>query len=196
MIDFFLLCCLVCSVQHCDHLLENGWPLALFVWCFLVFFFHFPLWCFWGQVRDLILSILDLCLLLYFNYLKWYNWTYLRENLTVACTQQRRRPPCANAQSDQRICYSLIRKYYNVEHFYMGNSNILASLESSAGRVEPNLVAKIIRQGFSCRGLYKMTKRIKQWTAFPFKIVISNCSKLFCMWRTWIDLQTLKIFIN
>ena len=34
-----------------------------------------------------------------------------RENLSSeACKQQRRRPACAYAQSDQRLCYSLIGK--------------------------------------------------------------------------------------
>ena len=28
------------------------------------------------------------------------------------CEQHRRRPACASAQSDQRLCYSLIGKYY------------------------------------------------------------------------------------
>ena len=28
------------------------------------------------------------------------------------CEQQRRRPACASAQSDQRLCYSLIGKYH------------------------------------------------------------------------------------
>ena len=35
-----------------------------------------------------------------------------RENLSsVVCKQQKRRPACASAQSDQHLCYSLIEKY-------------------------------------------------------------------------------------
>ena len=35
-----------------------------------------------------------------------------RENLTSGvCKQQRHKPACASAQSDQRLCYSLIEKY-------------------------------------------------------------------------------------
>ena len=50
-------------------------------------------------------------------------WAQLRENLSSGggggwggvggggCKQQRRRPACASAQSDQRLCYSLIKEY-------------------------------------------------------------------------------------
>ena len=31
---------------------------------------------------------------------------------SVVCEQQRRRPACTSAQSDQRICYSLMGKYH------------------------------------------------------------------------------------
>ena len=38
-------------------------------------------------------------------------WASSRENLSSeVCEQQRRRPACAAAQSDQRLCYSLIGK--------------------------------------------------------------------------------------
>ena len=40
-------------------------------------------------------------------------WASLRENLSsVVCEQQMRRPACTYAQSDQRLCYSLIVKYH------------------------------------------------------------------------------------
>ena len=29
----------------------------------------------------------------------------------AACERQRRRPACTSAQSDQRLCYSLLEKY-------------------------------------------------------------------------------------
>ena len=35
-----------------------------------------------------------------------------RKSVFGVCEQQRRRPACASAQSDQRICYSLIGKYH------------------------------------------------------------------------------------
>ena len=39
-------------------------------------------------------------------------WASKPENLSLeVCEQKRRRPPCESAQSDQRFCYSLIRKY-------------------------------------------------------------------------------------
>ena len=42
-----------------------------------------------------------------------HNWAFMRENLSLAvCEQHRRRPACASTQSDQRLHYSLIRKYH------------------------------------------------------------------------------------
>ena len=44
------------------------------------------------------------------------NWASPRENLSsVVCELQRRRPACASAQSDQRLCFSLIGKYHNLD---------------------------------------------------------------------------------
>ena len=52
-----------------------------------------------------------------------YNWASTRGNLCSGggggggggwvCEQRRRRPACASAQTDQRLCYSLILKYHN-----------------------------------------------------------------------------------
>ena len=40
-------------------------------------------------------------------------WASTRENLSSGvCEQHRRRPACASAQSDQRLCYSLFEKYH------------------------------------------------------------------------------------
>ena len=40
-----------------------------------------------------------------------HKWASTREKLSSeVCEQQRRRPACASAQSDQRLCFSLIRK--------------------------------------------------------------------------------------
>ena len=42
-----------------------------------------------------------------------YIWASLRENLSLeVCDQQRRRPACTAAQSDQRLCYLLFGKYH------------------------------------------------------------------------------------
>ena len=47
------------------------------------------------------------------NIVTLYIWPTTRETLSSGfCLQQRRRPACASAQSDQRLCYSLIGKYY------------------------------------------------------------------------------------
>ena len=57
-----------------------------------------------------------------------YNWATTRENLYSGVgEQQRRKPACASAQSDQRICYSLNGKY-DIWTCYERNFNFLASL--------------------------------------------------------------------
>ena len=41
-----------------------------------------------------------------------YIWASRRENLSSGvCEQQRRRPACASAKTDQCLCYSLFGKY-------------------------------------------------------------------------------------
>ena len=41
------------------------------------------------------------------------NWASTRENLSSGvCEQHRRRPACASAQPDQRLCYSRFGKYH------------------------------------------------------------------------------------
>ena len=55
------------------------------------------------------------------------------------CEQQRFRPACASAQSDQHLCYSLIGKYH-VKTGYKRNFTILSSLCSSAEETGLSLV--------------------------------------------------------
>ena len=58
------------------------------------------------------------------------NWVSSRENLSSAvCEQHRRRPACASAQSDKRLCYSLFGKYHTKTCFKW-NLNFLVSLFS------------------------------------------------------------------
>ena len=58
------------------------------------------------------------------------------ENLSlVVCKQQRCRPACASAQSDQRLCYSLIWKYH-IYTCYERNFHFPASLCNWAGWFE------------------------------------------------------------
>ena len=65
-----------------------------------------------------------------------HNWASTQENLfSGVCEQQRRRPACASAQSDQRLCYSFIRKYH-IETCHKRNINFLASLCSCVGWFE------------------------------------------------------------
>ena len=46
----------------------------------------------------------------------------MRNHEFVACEQQRRRPACASAQSDQRLCYSLSEKaiYLLILQYFCG----------------------------------------------------------------------------
>ena len=57
-------------------------------------------------------------------------WAMTWENLSWGvCEPQRRRPACASAQSDQRLCYSLFGMYH-VLTCYRWTFNFLASLWS------------------------------------------------------------------
>ena len=69
----------------------------------------------------------------------WYLSHVTRKTVSDICKQQRRRSACASVQSDQRLCYSLLR-YYNISSFYIQNFKPLASLCSWADRFESYLV--------------------------------------------------------
>ena len=61
-----LFCCIVCSLQPCDHLLGRADPLALLSVMLSCVFDTFP-YGVPGHVWYLIVSILNLCILLYFD---------------------------------------------------------------------------------------------------------------------------------
>ena len=63
----------------------------------------------------------------------------VRKPVFGVCEQQRRRPACASAQSDQRLCFSLFEKYY-IQTCYRRIFNFLASLCSRAGWFESGFV--------------------------------------------------------
>ena len=71
----------------------------------------------------------------------------------VICEQERRRSACASAQSDQRLCCSLLR-YYNISRFYSRNFKTLAGLCSWAGQFVSCLVGDSRRHIFSWRGSF------------------------------------------
>ena len=84
-----------------------------------------------------------------------HNWASSRENMFLGNGEHnRRRPSCASAQSDQRLCYSLIEKYY-MYTCYKRNFNFLASVCSLAGWFEFYFVWNLRRQVFSRRGPIK-----------------------------------------
>ena len=69
-----------------------------------------------------------------------YIWASMRENLSsVVCKQQRGRPACASAQSDQRLCYSLFGKFH-MWTCYRWNLNFLASLCSWGDWLETSYI--------------------------------------------------------
>ena len=71
-----------------------------------------------------------------------YIWASKQENLfSECCEQQRRRPACTSAQSDQRLCYLLFRKYY-IFPCYKQNFIFLASLSSWGDWFESHFVRK------------------------------------------------------
>ena len=79
------------------------------------------------------------------------NWASTRENLSSVCEQQRRRPDCASAQSDQRRCYSLIWKFHNIWTCYKRNVNFLVSLCSWGGWFGYDVVANPEDRFFASR---------------------------------------------
>ena len=67
-------------------------------------------------------------------------WASTRENLSSGvCEQDRRRPACASAQSDQRLCYSRFVKHH-IQACYKRSFIFLASLCSWAGLFESHFV--------------------------------------------------------
>ena len=63
----------------------------------------------------------------------------MRNPIYAICEQQRRRPACASAQSDQRHYCSLPR-WYNISSFYIRNFKPLAGFCGCAGRFVSYLV--------------------------------------------------------
>ena len=97
-----LLCVLEQDINPCTQE-DQSWH----TWIFFYTNIHRSSTSFWGRVP--------------------IKWASVRENLySVVCKQQRPRPACTSEQSDQRLCYSLIRKY--IKTCYERNFNFLARL--------------------------------------------------------------------
>ena len=57
-----------------------------------------------------------------------FSWALIRENLSLGVgEQQRRRPACAFAQTDQHLYYLIFEKYHNYT-YYRRNFKFLSSL--------------------------------------------------------------------
>ena len=63
----------------------------------------------------------------------------MRKLAFAICEQQRRSSACASTQSDQRLCYSLLRQD-NASNCYIQKFKPLASFYCCAGRFESYLV--------------------------------------------------------
>ena len=93
-------------------------------------------------------------------------WAAPWENVSyVICEPQRRRSACAFAQSDQRLCFSLLRQY-NISRFYSRNFKTLASFCGCAGRFVSGLVGNSRRYVLSCHGSF-----INSWTTMQMGLI-------------------------
>ena len=97
----------------------------------------------------------------------------------VICKQQRHRSACTSAQSDQRLCCSLLRKY-NISRFYSRNFKTLANFCGCADWFVSGLVGRYI---LSCRGSYK-------W-AMETRGPKSNSSEVVCL--SWLPATLMMI---
>ena len=86
--------------------------------------------------------------------LAWNIWASTQANLSLGVSEQRRRrPACASAQSDQRLCYSRFVKY-NIYACYQWNFIFLASLCRRGDWFETRFVGNPEDIFFSRRGPY------------------------------------------
>ena len=108
---------------------------------------------------------------------RWCIWARPWENLSyVICEQQGRRSACASAQSDQRLCCSLLR-YYNISRFYSRNLKTLASFCDCAGRFVSCLVGSSRRHVLSCRGSFYIVLFLSSLLLgiVPFMYTLIHC---------------------
>ena len=95
----------------------------------------------------------------------------------MPCEQQRRRSPCASAQTDQRLCCSLPRQN-DTSSLYIRNFKILAGLCSLAGQFVSCLVRNSRRHVLSCRGLNVRNILLAICSVFLFHIILSVSLRL------------------
>ena len=82
----------------------------------------------------------------------WKNWARSCENVSYAIWEQQRcRSACASAQSDQHLCFSLLRQYDTYTCF-IKSFKIVTSFCSWAGWFETDLVENSWRQVFAWCG--------------------------------------------
>ena len=112
----------------------------------------------------------------------------------VICEQQRRRSACTSAQSDQRLCCSLLR-LHNISRFYSRNFKTLGSFCGCAGRFVSGLVGNSRRYVLSCRGSY-----ITSWNSFYVYFVdtceVNDVRSMMCVANDEIALGCRKSVSN
>ena len=79
----------------------------------------------------------------YFRFNSFYLGPDTRKPGIIVCEQQRRKPACATAQSDQPLCNSLIFRLVVSQPCFVQMFNIPASLCGWAGWFEHNYVGNI-----------------------------------------------------
>ena len=112
--------------------------------------------------------------------------------------QHRRRPACAFAQTDQRLCYSLIKKYH-IQTCYERKFNLLAGLCSWRDWFETCFVGNPEDKFSRDKACLLLTLwSTCHWTLFgPCRFGTAICSKTFLTVSFWIPLQkTVKTQIN
>ena len=98
----------------------------------------------------------------------------MRKPAFAICEQQRRRSACASVQSDQRLCYSLLRQD-NTSCFNIQNFKPLASFYCCAGRFEPYLVGNPQDRFSRDEALFYINCRLLRWLFSKCLVLFSLC---------------------
>ena len=120
-------------------------------------------------------------------------WASTRENLSLeVCKQHRRRPACASAQSDQRLCCSLLGKYY-MQTCCRWNFNSLASLCSWGDWFETRSDGNP-EDRFSCHEVIFLTVDDDEGSDKKGNVAASN--NYTCMFEVWLRNCMIGIIIS
>ena len=131
----------------------------------------------------------------------YYTGLVARKHVFGVRGQQRRRPACASAQSDQSHCYSLIEKY-RIQTCLKRYFNILTSLCSWAGWFESHLVENpadrfsrdeahtVLSQRFPAAVWSQAWKRLASWFVC---VMFPRREKTFGFPTKWVSNKSPKL---